>query len=529
MATITVGRKTRGAKAIQGTKKAARCGAAATTAGAVAMGTTTAPKAGALPSTYDSTTTGPLFWLINQLGVDSVTVPGVPVLGDVTINLGYAGSDPVDIYDSINANEFGGFLAYTASRANILASGSTATGPIVLAMGQGTTNALEAYQAMLASANGNTPAGYTPLTPAGKVNALGSPCESGFGCAQGTNQTNLPMVLVNNYGTPNGGINARFSQLFELFGIDPVSPNAGSGSSTGLRLNGGFINVGLGYGAQADFPATANLFSLANTLMATFLPTYLLGGGTLAGADTNTLITNLGTLLAFGTPFTSYSTFAPTDLPLLEALRLPSRIINLVAKQLGFDIDLPTPIADALQPALEILVNIGYTDVKTPTEDGTYNRTYDQSGTLTPWLSQNPLTPAEWAQVPGDVVHALIDGIVTEIQTLFGGGSTAAPAAAITPVAAAVSDAPAADDASATDAPAVDASATDPTSDDPSDDAPSSVTSSRDAKGGAGSAKPSHRGGQSGKASRDSASNGNDSAGGHGVGGSKRVRSGDAA
>lgn len=526
MATITVGRKARGAKAIRGTKKAAMFGAAATTAVAIAMGTTTPPNAGALPSTFDATSTGPLFWLVNQLGVDSVTIPGVPVLGDLTINLDFAGSDPVDIYDSINANAFGGFLAYTASRANILASGSTATGPVVLAMGQGTTHALEAYQAMLASANGNTPAGYTALTPAGKVNALGNPCESGFGCDQGTNQTNLPMVMVNNYGTPNGGINARFSQLFELFGIDSVSPDAGSGSSTGLRLNGGFINVGLGYGAQADFPATANLFSLANTLMATFLPTYLLGGGTLAGADTNTIITNLGTLLAFGTPFTSYSTFAPTDLPLLEALRLPARVINLVAKQLGFDIDLPTPIADALQPALEILVNVGYTDVQTPTEGGTYNRTYDQSATLTPWLSQNPLTPAEWAQVPGDVFHALVDGIVTEIQTLFGGGSgaaPAAPAAALAPVAG-ESDAPALDDAPAVDAPATDAPA-----DDASDDVPSSVTSSRGAKGGAASAKPSHRGGPSGKASRDSASNDNDDAGSHGVGGSKRVRSGDAA
>lgn len=523
MATITAGRKARSAKAIRGTKKAAVFGAAATTAVAIAMGTTTAPNAGALPSTFDATSTGPLFWLVNQLGIDTVTIPDVPVLGDMTINLDYAGGDPVDIYDSINANAFGGFLAYTASRPNILASGSTATGPIVLAMGQGTINALESYQAMLASANGATPAGYTALTPAGKVNAIGSPCESGFGCAQGTNQTNLPMILVNNFGTPNGGINARFSQLFELFGVDPVSPNAGSGSSTGLRLNGGFINVGLGYGAQADFPATANLFSLANTLMATFLPTYLLGGGTLAGADTNTIITNLGTLLAFGTPFTSYSTFAPTDLPLLEALRLPSRIINLVGQQLGFDIDLPTPLADALQPALEILVNIGYTDVQ---PDSGYTRSYTQSGTLTPWLSQNPLTPEQWAQVPGDVFHALIDGFVNEFHTLFGGSDVApaGPAAAIAPAASSESESPAADEASADEAPAVDA-----VSDDAADDAPSSVTSSRGSKASAASAKPSHRSGPSGKAARDSASSDNDGAGSHGVGGSKRVRSGDAA
>ena len=173
------------------------------------------------------------------------------------------------------------------------------------------------------------------------------------------------MVMVNNYGTPNGGINARFSQLFELFGIDPVSPEAVQGRPPGCGSTAASSTWAWAT-APGPISPTGNLFALANTLIATFLPTYILGGGELMGADTSTIITNLGTLLAFGTPFTTYSTFAPTDLPLLEALRLPARVINLVAKQLGFDIDLPTPIADALQPALEILVNIGYTDVQTP-------------------------------------------------------------------------------------------------------------------------------------------------------------------
>jgi len=527
MATITVDRKARGTKKIRGAKKVALFGAAATTAVAMAMGTTTAPNAGALPSTFNTTTTGPLFWLINQLGVDTVTIPDTP-LGPLTLNFDFAG-DPVGVYDSINANAFGSFLAYTASRPNILASGSTATGPIVLAMGEGTTHALEAYQAMLASAGGNTPEGYTALTAAGMVNALGGGCTGGFGCLQGTNQTNLPMVLVNNYGTPNGGINARFSQIFNLFGIDPISPTAGSAQSTGIRLNAGFFNVALGYGAQADFPATANLFSLANTLMATFLPTYLLGGGTLEGANATTIATQLGLLLTLGSTTTTYSTFAPTDLPLLEALRLPARIINLVGQQLGFDIDLPTPIADALQPALQILVNIGYTDVQTPSEGGTYNRTYTESSQNVPWLSQNPLTAAEWAQVPGDVFHALIDGIVAEIHTLFGGSSTAAPAAATTPTAAAESVAASAESASAPDdaTPADVAGA----ADDASDDAPSSVTSTAGPRGGAASAKPSRKASPSAHGPRASASNGNDGNGAahRGVGGSKRVRSGDAA
>jgi hypothetical protein len=57
--------------------------------------------------------------------------------------------------------------------------------------------ALQTYQALLASANGNTPAGYTPLTASGKVNSItGQPCSSGITCVQGTNVTNLPIALV---------------------------------------------------------------------------------------------------------------------------------------------------------------------------------------------------------------------------------------------------------------------------------------------------------------------------------------------
>ncbi len=523
MATITVGRATRGFNKTRGAKKKAALlgAAAAATAVAMTVGATTAPVARALPA-FDATTTGPLFWLVNQLGVDTVTIPGTP-LGDLTVNLGYSSADPVSIYDAVNANAFGGFLAYTASRPNIFSS--TSTGPLVLAMGQGTIGALQAYEAMLASAGGNTPDGFTPLTAAGKVTALGNPCESGLGCDQGTNLTNLPMALINNFGTPNGGFNARFSQIFELLGMDPVSPEAGSAESTGIKLNSALINVALGYGAQADFPATANLFALANTLMATFLPTYLLGGGTVEGADTDTIIGNLGSLLLLGTPSTSYSTFAPTDLPLLEALRLPARIINLISTALGHPIDLPTPIADALQPALSILVNIGYTDVQTPTEGGTYNRTYDQSATLTPWLSVNPLTPAEWRQVPGDVFHALIDGIVTEIHTLLGGGSTAAPAA---PAAAATESLVAESSSSAEESSAPDVETLSVQESGPAT-APPPVRTSKDGGSAGGSAKGSKKSGTTAHASSGSASNGGPNAPHRGAGGAKKTKADHAA
>lgn len=406
-----------------GGRKAALFGAAAATAVTMTMGTVAepvAPSANAL--TLDATTTGPLLWLIDELGVDSITIPGVPApIGPLTINLDWTRADPVALNNELNSSAFGPFIVGTATRPYILASG--ATGPVMVAVGTGVPAAIQAYQALLSSANGNTLPGYDPLVAAGKVNALGQPCTGGFGCSQGTNVTNLPIALIRNPETPNGGLYARFAPIFNLFGQNPVSPNATSGSSTGIRLNGAIINVALGYDFLSDFPETLNPFSLANSLLAGLLPTYLLDGGTIKGADTDTIIGNLIGLLTLGTPSTSYSTFVPNDLPLLEPLRLPSRILNAVFKQVGVPITLGTPLADALQPALSILVNIGYTDVQTPSEGGTYNRTYDQSGQYVPFLSRATLTPQEWAAVPGDVVKALVNGF----RDVLSGKSTSAP------------------------------------------------------------------------------------------------------
>ena len=103
---------------------------------------------------------------------------------------------------------------------------------------------------------------------------------------------------------------------------------------------------------------------------------------------------------------------------------------------------LGTPLADALQPAFKILVNTGYTDVITPDELNdcatgcgvgetpktyadlgytAYDRSFLTSGDYTTFLSQAPLTPQEWLQVPGDVVKALIGGFTDEIKKIFGG------------------------------------------------------------------------------------------------------------
>ena len=358
---------------------------------------------------FGAVTTGPLFAVAAALGVDTVVIQDVDVVGDITLNLAWSPAIPPVLGDAVNTYPFGGFnpLGATFKRQ----PGGTVGAVILAGSGPSAYNAGLAYEALLASAGGATPPGYSPLVPSGKVSTLtGEPCTVGPTCVQGTNITNLAVLQVNNPGTPNGGLYARFGPILNLFGVDPVSLGGESASTTGVAVNAATIGLGLGYNAMSDFPVTLNPLSLVNSLLATVLPTHLLGGGTLAGDSDDLLYTRLGLLATLNVASTSYSTFAPDDLPLLEPLRLPARLVNAVLGALGVPLTLPTPLADAVEPALEILVNTGYTDVVTPTDGGTYTRTYRQSGDYVPFLSQAALTPAEWLQVPGDVLRALVVG-----------------------------------------------------------------------------------------------------------------------
>lgn len=358
---------------------------------------------------FAAVTTGPLFAVGQALGFDTVTISDVDVIGTITLRLAWAPGAPVVLSDAVNSIPLGGFNALddTFKRQ----PGGVLGAAILAGTGFTAYNAGLAYQALLSSAGGTTPPGYTPLEPSGTVNSLtGAPCTTGPGCVQGTNVTNLAVLQANNPGTPNGGLYARLGPILNLLGVQAVSAGGESAASTGVALNAATIGLALGYNALSDFPVTLNPFSLANTVLATVLPTHLLGGVTLEGNSEDLLYTRLGLLASLNVSSTSFSTFAPDDLPLLEPLRLPARVINTVLGALGVPLTVPTPLADALQPALEILVNTGYTDVRTPSEGGTYNRTFNQSGDYVPFLSQAPLTPQEWLQVPGDVARALVVG-----------------------------------------------------------------------------------------------------------------------
>ena len=215
------------------------------------------------------------------------------------------------------------------------------------------------------------------------------------------------------------------------------------------------------YDTISDFPVTLNPFSIVNSLIAG-LPINLVGGVALTGltgpdgpTTTTALGLNVAGVLGILNRLSSgsldvtdgqayYGTLLPNDLPILEPLRLPSRLINTV-----FGTDLGTPFADALQPAFEILVNTGYSDVITPnnldscavkcdTADAqtyaqlgysAYDRSFLTPSVAEPFLSVNPLTPAEWLQVPGDVVRALFTGF----GDVFFPSAPATPPASVLP------------------------------------------------------------------------------------------------
>jgi len=376
------------------------------------------PPATADPLSFDAITAGPLFSLIGMLGYDGFGLENLPILGSFGLNINYVEPTGPAINNAVNAVPFS-LLDLGARKA------------LVLADGYGAFAATLAYHALIASAQGNTVPGHTPLEA---------------GPTLLPNVTNAVFALLWNPTRPDGGLFARFAPLFTIFGIDPVLPDAGvaSDQDDGIKLNAATLDLTTAYSALADFPATPNLFSLVNSVAATLLPTYLLDGGKFHGLDEVGGTLNITSLLTLGrlalTGQSFYGTFLADDLPILEPLRLPIRIINFVSAAFGQPLNLPTPLADALEPALRILVNIGYHDVVTPSEGGTYNRTFDTSGTPTTFMSSEPLTMQEMLQVPGDVLRALADGFATQFQKFFGGATSAAPAASDTAV---TSDVPA--------------------------------------------------------------------------------------
>jgi hypothetical protein len=256
----------------------------------------------------------------------------------------------------------------------------------------------------------------------------------------------LTLSLLQNPGRANGGLYSRFAPIYqELTGVNPVTPDRQdvlpegidpqlvtkvlNGDFSGLnaedlaglvtqldKLDGKPIVVTLKadatweYDLLSDAPVTANGVAWANSLASslllvnlasTLLSTDLQGGELPAGLKTYTAPD--GTL---------YATLTTDELPLVSAMRLPATLLGLALEQ-----EINDPLVDALTPALELLTNIAYTDV-VRNADGTYSRTLDKFHEAALFGTQ-PLTRAQQALVPGDLIAALGAGFGDELTDVL--------------------------------------------------------------------------------------------------------------
>lgn len=275
-----------------------------------------------------------------------------------------------------------------------------------LSTGFGALGITEAVRALIESAQGNTRAGFDPIKPA----------------TGGTGLTNLPVITLNNVLRADGGIAARFPDVLKALGINPTTVDTGESgpNKDGSSIYNWTLNISWPYNTLADFPITANPFSVANSLLAVIPPPKFIdtllqvisdplaafrfvvvgSAGTAAFQGFGENVFPLPTQFACSeaTPrCAGWSGFVGADLTLLGMLqgqvppkpplpfddfligarytneipltyptRIASWLINPLLKQAKSPYLLGTPLSDILTPALKILVNIGYDDVLTP-------------------------------------------------------------------------------------------------------------------------------------------------------------------
>lgn len=257
--------------------------------------------------------------------------------------------------------------------------------------------------------------------------------------------TLMTMALLRNPGRPNGGLYARFAPIYqELTGINPVSPERtdvlyGLPPDTITKLvNGDVSGVELGdlgdllvvlndadgkpmvitikadatweYDLLSDAPVNANPVAWANSVMSSML--VLTYGNELLGMATGETGSGVG-MVAYTVPTgeydagSFYATLTTESLPLLAPIRL---VAGLLGTATGEDVN--TPVADALEPVLKLLVNTSYTDV-VRNDDGTWTRTLDQMHVPTLFGTQT-LTREQSALLAGDIIAELGKGVGAE-------------------------------------------------------------------------------------------------------------------
>jgi hypothetical protein len=229
--------------------------------------------------------------------------------------------------------------------------------------------------------------------------------------------TQLTMLLLRNPGRANGGLFARAHPVAAIFGIDTVTPEVAEETHETedgtARLIPTKIDATVEYDPLSDFPSWPNPVALANSGAALFFPTYILrSDDTFAPFVAEVLLATAEAAGPTTGPEASRNQFITMDaehLPLLEPARLPFDFFNIMSGG-----TFSNPFADAVEPALTILVNLGYTDVNQ--EEG-YTRDFDEFDEPTAFftLPEN----VDWGQVPGDVFEAFMQGVQDEF---FSGG-----------------------------------------------------------------------------------------------------------
>lgn len=283
--------------------------------------------------------------------------------------------------------------------------------PIVIGTGMGAFSAGAAYRDILAQLS-SQPGG---VDYAGENPLLGS-------------LTILPAILLNNAGRANGGIMARFADLFAMFGIDAVTPDVAISSSggtpigeTGLALGGANlvpvkIDATVEYQLMSDFAAWANPVTLLNNVVAGLLPTYMLRGVDVTGAagqltsELEDLVASLSDQKAADTNI--YLTVRANTLPMLEPLYLIGDVMRLAG--LAPVANVVNGLANALSPALRSLTNLGYSDAFWNPETGAYERTLDSAATR---VQFGTLPNVNWGEVLPNVLRQLGDGFRTAMTT----------------------------------------------------------------------------------------------------------------
>ena len=298
----------------------------------------------------------------------------------------------------------------------------------------------------------------------------------------GSSVTIVPMLLLRNPGRNDGGVAARFAHFFAPFGIDTATNDFEVQADGNAVLVPVKVDATVQNDPLSDFAAWPNPVTLANNAAALAYPTYILRGSDTSGiglATLNPLVANLvgnfgsaiigdgvtvdlpgdlpnvdlsreAAILALNPVLTDalgqefpginidipngpnpgdryeslnqYYTLENGAQPILEPFRYPTDLMSVVTGQ-----TITNPFADAVEPAISMLGNLGYTNVVQYGDDPTdfrddYQRDFSNNfgsngGEAMPFgsLPKN----INWNAVPADFVRALAGGF--QDAFLYGG------------------------------------------------------------------------------------------------------------